>query len=246
MASGGADPPVASQSQNYGIEGSTRRSGKRLFRKRAVPVELRRPSEQRCTTTANRNNIDCHLLTHRCDARQPRCSHCEQRDIECDCSWEQKPRGLAADPLSARSAPLRRLNAQNIPLQHSPRDLLQLATSASSSPPATFHRKSAIKRRRASSLSLASDENRKDSSTGTPETAYRRTSLVDFTPSSLNGHDDLALTQGSYSSDSPKEAHNPSHRESGDAPRGPTRAKLGLFPADLTQAIQPEIRRHIV
>ncbi|KXS09266.1 hypothetical protein M427DRAFT_240459 [Gonapodya prolifera JEL478] len=42
--------------------------------------------------------------THRCDSRHPRCSYCELRDLVCDYSWEQKPRGPQADPTSARSA----------------------------------------------------------------------------------------------------------------------------------------------
>ncbi|KXS19378.1 hypothetical protein M427DRAFT_52816 [Gonapodya prolifera JEL478] len=52
--------------------------------------------------------LACRTAKRKCDTLQPRCTHCEQRDLVCDYSWKQRPRGPPANPLSGRSARRRR------------------------------------------------------------------------------------------------------------------------------------------
>ncbi|KXS15808.1 hypothetical protein M427DRAFT_308952 [Gonapodya prolifera JEL478] len=69
--------------------------------------------------------LACRTAKTRCDSRQPRCTHCEGRDLACNYNWEPKPRGPAADPLSARSEQKRRRierihsSSQPVRLHHS-------------------------------------------------------------------------------------------------------------------------------
>ncbi|KXS20241.1 hypothetical protein M427DRAFT_405360 [Gonapodya prolifera JEL478] len=57
----------------------------------------------RHTEKVSKACMTCRRAKTKCDARQPRCTYCETRDLVCDYQWVQKPRGPPPDPLSERS-----------------------------------------------------------------------------------------------------------------------------------------------